>query len=454
MNTIKTMKSFSIGRLLKPGVCIVLLSASLDVLQAQTGHNATLSLTLNDAIRHAKNSNKLVGVLKTEQAANGLDLEDARMGVLPRVHSNASYQRYTNVTVFDGVWSDPKGIPKPPVPDAGALSLEAGFNLYAGGRQRAVITDMQHKHELASINTKEQESNIGLQVALQYLDLIRLYFQEQLITDQIERAKTRAKNISSFYTNGKVTKSDLLRAEVQLSNVLLNEIANKNDYLVSNQRLNTLLNIDPYTKIIPSDTVSLNLQDSLELAALLKDYSSTFSILKAQKNIELQENRTKLAKSFNLPAVSLFAGYGFNYPNTMIFPPVAQTIAVGTAGVKITYEISSLYHNKHRVRSSRLREAALKDQKGWIEDNVKQEAQALAIKYNEAMNRLTVIKKSIEQAEINYNIQNTKYVNQLTLLTDLLEADNLYQETQFNYIQANIAALSIYYRLLFITGKL
>lgn len=448
------MKSFSIGRLLKPGVCIVLLSASLDVLQAQTGHNATLSLSLNDAIRHAKNSNKLVGVLKIEQAATGLDLEDARMGVLPRIHSNASYQRYTNVTVFDGVINDPKGIPKPPGPDAGALSLEAGFNLYAGGRQRAVITDLLYKQELAAINTKEQEANTGLQVALHYLDLIRLYFQEKLIADQIERARTRSKNISSFYTNGKVTKSDLLRAEVQLSNVLLSEITNKNDYLVSNQRLNTVLNLDPYTIIIPSDTVSLYLQDSLELASLLKDFSNTFSILKAQKNIELQENRTKMVKAFNLPAVSLFAGYGFNYPNTMMFPPVAQTIAVGTAGVKVTYEISSLYHNKHRLRSSRLRETALKDQKGWIEDNVKQEAQALAIKYNEAMNRLSVIKKSIEQAEINYNIQNTKYVNQLTLLTDLLEADNLYQETRFNYIQANIAALSIYYRLLFITGKL
>ena len=66
---------------------------------------------------------------------------------------------------------------------------------------------------------------------------------------------------------------------------------------------------------------------------------------------------------------------------------------------------------------------------------------------------MRVIKKSIEQAEANYNIQNIKYANQLTLLTDLLEADNLYQESRLNYIQANIAALSIYYRLLFITGK-
>jgi outer membrane protein len=414
----------------------------------------TIKLSLNEAIRQAKESNRLVGVLKTEENAAKSDLEEAKTGALPRIHTNASYQRYTKVTIFEGVFGGSHTINKPPNANGGNLALESSFNLYAGGRQRSVVTDMKHKNELASINTKEQEANIGLQVSLQYLDMVRLYFQEQLIQDQISRARTRAQNIAAFYKNGKVTKSDLLRADVLLSNVLLSATANENDYLISNQRLNTLLNLDRSAKVIPVDTTSLHLADSLSVEALLKDYSGTYAILKAKKGIELQENRTKLARSFNQPSVALMAGYGFNYPNTIIFPPKAETFAVGLAGVKLSYDISALYQNKHKVRSSRLRETALKQQKEWIEDNVQQEAQALAVKYHEAVNRMMVVQKSIEQAEANYNIQNTKYLNQLSLLTDLLEADNLYQESRFNYIQANVAALSIYYRLLFITGKL
>jgi len=434
------------GIIFRLGICLFCLSTSV---KAQTIH-----LSLNEAIRQAKEQNRLVGVLKTEESATRLDLEEAKTGALPRINTNASYQRYTKITIFDGVLGESHTINKPPNANGGNLALESSFNLYAGGRQRSVVTDMKHKNELASINTKEQEANIGLQVTLQYLDMIRLYFQEQLIKDQIDRARTRSKNIAAFYTNGKVTKSDLLRADVLLSNVLLSETANLNDYLISNQRLNTLLNLDMSTKIIPVDTTSLNLADSLSVDGLLKDYSGTYAILKAKKGIELQENRTKLAKSFNQPSVALMAGYGFNYPNTVIFPPKAETFAVGLAGIKVSYDISALYHNKHKVRSSRLRETALKQQKEWIEDNVQQEARALAVKYNEAVNRMLVVQKSIEQAKANYNIQNTKYLNQLSLLTDLLEADNLYQESRFNYIQANVAALSIYYRLLFITGKL
>lgn len=423
-------------------------------LKAQTPDSASLKLSLQDAIRQAKTSNKAVGALKTEEKAAQADLADARTGTLPRITGNASYQRYTKVTLFDGVLDDPHQIPKPPDPNAGSLGLEAAFNLYSGGRQRAVITDMQRKSELASIDTREQEGSIALQVTLQYLDMIRLYFQAQLIDDQVTRARLRAKNINAFYANGKVTKSDVLRADVSLSNVLLSEDANGNDYRISNQKLNMLLNLDRSTRIIPVDTSSLIRPDSMELEKLSTDVSGTYAILKVRKHIELQENRTKLTKSFQLPTVALFGGYGFNYPNTLVFPPKPQTFGVGLVGVRLSYDISSLYQNKNKVRSSVLRETRLKQQQEWITDNVQQETQALTIKYNEALNRLQVTKKSIEQAETNYNIQNTKYANQLTLLTDLLEADNLFQESRVNYIQANIAALAIYYRLLFITGKL
>lgn len=448
------MKIFSIECLVKPGICLLLLCATVVKLNAQHVDSSTVKFSLEGAIRYAKASNKLIGVMKTEENAAQLDLEDARMGALPRIVSNASYQRFTKVTLYKDVLGESHTITKPPNANAGGLNIEAGYNLYSGGRQRAVIADLKHKEELAVLNTKEQEANIGLQVTLQYLDMVRVLFQARLIKDQIARAETRSKNITAYYANGKVTKSDLLRAEVLLANALLSETANKNDYLISNQRLNTLLNLDECTKIIPLDTVLLELPGSVEFEAIMKDVSGTWSIVKAGKNIELQKNRIVLAKSSNLPTITLFGGYGFNYPNTLVFPPQAQTVAVGTVGVRVTYDISSLYQNKNKVKAAIVRETVLKQQKDWLEDNVLQEIKALAIKYDETAKRMLVIKKNIEQAEANYNIINLKYSNQLSLLTDLLDADNLYQESRYNYIQAHIAALSIYYRMLFITGKL
>ena len=62
--------------------------------------------------------------------------------------------------------------------------------------------------------------------------------------------------------------------------------------------------------------------------------------------------------------------------------------------------------------------------------------------------------KSIEQATANLKIVSTKYFNQLALLTDLLDADNLYLESSFNLVKAQTDATGYYYRLLYATGKL
>src|ERR1044072_4046181 len=180
------MKIYSIGCLVKPGICIMLLCATVIGLNAQQVESSTVKFSLEGAIRYAKASNKLIGVMKTEENAAHLDLEDARMGALPRIASNATYQRFTKVTLYKDVLGESHTITKPPNANAGGLNIEAGFNLYSGGRHRAVINDLKHKEELAGINTKEQEANIGLQVALQYLDMVRVYYQEQLIKDQIE----------------------------------------------------------------------------------------------------------------------------------------------------------------------------------------------------------------------------------------------------------------------------
>jgi outer membrane protein TolC len=448
------METISIQNIIKTGIYLLCLGVTTPNLKAQTADSPAVSLSLEDVIRHAKEANKLIGVLRTEESAAEADLWDGRMGALPRILSSASYQRYTKITLYDGVLGDSREVTKAPNANAGALNLEASFNLYAGGRQRSVVSDLQYKSELASVNTREQEASIGMQAALQYLDIIRIYFQQQLIADQVARARERSKNIDALYANGKVTKSDVLRADVLLSNVLLGEAAYTNDYRISNQKLNTLLNLPEFTRLIPADTTSLTLADTSEIEKLLGDYSGTYALLKIQKNIDVQQNRIKLTRSFNRPTVTLFGGYGLNYPNTLMFPPMAQTVAVGQAGVRLSYEISSLYQNRNKTKAARLREAALRQQKEWITDNVQQEANALALKYHEGLNRIVVTQKSVEQAEANYRIQNTKYFNQLGLLTDLLEADNLYQESRFNYVQAHISALSIYYRLLFVVGKL
>ncbi|HWW40204.1 TolC family protein, partial [Pedobacter sp.] len=89
-----------------------------------------------------------------------------------------------------------------------------------------------------------------------------------------------------------------------------------------------------------------------------------------------------------------------------------------------------------------------------VSDNTREYIQSLVIRYGHSLHKIDVIDKSIEQARANYKIVSTKYQNQLALLTDLLDADNLYQEARFNLVHAQIEATIIYYNILYSTGKI
>lgn len=415
------------------------------LLSAQVPEGA---LTLNDAIRISKENNRTVGISKTELQAAEADYQDAENGRLPSFFVNAGYQRFSDVTFYEHGLSSSHTIPKLPDSNGGNAGIEGAFILYSGGRQRAVIAESSYKKELATISLSEQAGSIGLQTATQYLDLVRLYHLKKLIADQRKRAELRLKNITAFYNNQRITKNDLLRAEVALSNITLGQSQNENDIRISSQKLALLLNTDDAT-IIPADSIVQLDEKELSFQA-----QNPYPLQKLDMNLKIQSARTQFTKAAYLPSLQLVSAYGFNYPNNLFPVPVAQTYSVGFVGARLSYNLSSVYQNKNKVKAIELRTSSLEQQKQWVGENIRQETDALLIKYNEALERVKVNEQSIRQAKANLEITNNKYLNQLALLTDLLDADNLYQETRYSYITAQTNALVLYYRILFIQGLL
>jgi outer membrane protein TolC len=307
----------------------------------------------------------------------------------------------------------------------------------------------------AKLNPRDQSGNIALQTADQYLDLVKLNDLQKFILDQLKRAQTRLNNINTLYKNQKVTRSDVLRAEVTLSNVQLALKQNENDITIANQKLDVLINVPDSVRISPVDSAGMPKPEALSLLPFIEAAGvSSYSVQKAAENVETQRARLKVVQSANMPSLSFYSAYGINYPNFLVFPPVNQAYAIGFVGLKAQYSISSLYHNKSKVAAGKLRVKELEVRQEAYTDEVKTEIKSYYVKYAEALTRISVNEHSVVQAQVNYRIVNTKYLNQLSLLTDLLDADNLYQESRFNLVKAQTDALAIYYHILYTSGNL
>jgi outer membrane protein TolC len=434
-------------------ITTLMLSTTVVTAQERAGNRYKLSLA--EAVQFAKNQNKWVEAANIEENAAGEDRKDAYDAALPTINVGSSYQRFSDLTLFSQGLSHSTTIPLPPTKNAAALGLDASFNIYSGGRQRALQKEENSRFKLAKLNTRDQSGNIALQTANQYLDLVKLNDLQKFIQDQLKRAQSRLKNINSLYKNQKVTRSDVLRAEVTLSNVQLSLQQNENDIAIANQKLDVLINVPDSVQISPADSAGMPKPESSSLLPLIEASGvSSYSVQKAAESIEVQRARLKSVRSNGKPSLSFYTAYGINYPNYLVFPPVNQAYALGFVGLKAQYNISSLYHNRSKVAAGKLRVKELEVQQAAYTDNVRTEAKSYYIKYGEALTRISVNEHSVEQAEVNYRIVNNKYLNQLALLTDLLDADSLYQESRFNLVRAQTDALAIYYHILYTSGNL
>jgi len=412
-------------------------------------------LSLEEALTLAGAKNKWIDIDKIEELAARAEKKDTRLMALPQFEAKASYLRYSNLSVYEDGLSERNSAPRYPTPNEASLGLEGIFNVYSGGRIKAIQEQQSVKTNIASLNVKERSGSIKLQAASYYLGLIRLYDLKRFTTDQLKRAELRLKNITTLYKNQKVTKSDVLRAEVMLSNVQLDLASTENDIRISGQKLAVLLNLPQSIIILPKDSAAMIKPSANELEALVKTKGEVaFNILRSDQSIALNQSILKLTRSYNMPTLNLVTAYGFNYPNFLFKPAVDQMYAIGFVGIKAQYSISSLYENKHKVAAVKWRlNRAEKEKEAQLDDKL-QEIESYYIKYSEALNRIGVNQKSIQQAKSNYEIMSTKYFNQLALLTDLLDADNLFQGSRFNLVNSQVEAMMIYYRMLYSTGRL
>jgi outer membrane protein len=436
--------------------CIVLLFALTSSARSFLyGQPKPLRLSLRDALGLVREKNKLVGVSRLDQTAVEEDLKDSRNATLPRVGFVSNYQRFSRLTLFrNGLTGDYSSL-RDPEPTSADFGVDASYTLFAGGRLRSAIEEQVIRRDIASLNTLDQTGNASLQVVAGYLDILRLDEQDSLIADQIKRAETRLKNIRALYENQKVTRSDVLRAEVILSNEKLSREATENDIGIATDHLGVLLALPAGTRITLTDSAGDNEPEPASLQALVAGAAiHSYAIIRIQDLIKLQDNGLRSIKSGYYPTVQFFSAYGLNYPNFLVYPYVDQFYMLGFVGLRLQYDISSLYENRHKESAARIRQTSLQLQQSAITDAVNQEARALAIKYGEALDRIRVAQASIEQTRVNYKIVTSKYFNQLALLTDLLDADNLFLESRLDLIRSQTDALVFYYRLLYISGNL
>ena len=159
----------------------------------------------------------------------------------------------------------------------------------------------------------------------------------------------------------------------------------------------------------------------------------------------LAENDIRLTKANYLPSLSLHAG------NTLA-RPLSTTLADmynnnWNIGLSLSYNLSSLYQNKHKMHEARQTVQLQKYAEELLMQNVRIQIRTAYTRHKEALNRIEALKLSVSQAEENYRIVQNRYLNQLSILTDLLDASSVRLDAELQLTVARTQAIYTYYEL-------
>lgn len=172
----------------------------------------------------------------------------------------------------------------------------------------------------------------------------------------------------------------------------------------------------------------------------------------ARYNTLLAKNDILIARADYLPSLSLRAANTLARPLTTSMEDVFANN--WNVALSLSYNLSSLFQNNHKMHEARHYVNLRKNWEEQVMQNIRVQVRSAFIRHNEALDRVHALILSVTQAEENYRIVRNRYMNQLSILTDLLDASNVRLEAELQLTNARTEVVYTYYQLLRSCGNL
>jgi outer membrane protein TolC len=268
-----------------------------------------------------------------------------------------------------------------------------------------------------------------------------------VIKDNLAQSRHQDSVFSRLEENGLLARNDLLKSELQTSNIELTLLDAENNLKIANVNMDLMLGL-PETTVIQTDLTEFDKQFSEKT---IDEYEQL--ALQNRKDVQALSFRRKaatsgiaIAKAEQYPTVALTGGYiAANIPHLLTI-----TNAVNV-GIGLQYNLS-FWKSKAQIAEARSKEKELIADQAQLVDEIRLHINQDFENYLLSKRKTDVYKKAVVQAEENYRITKNKYDNALVNTSDLLEANVSVLQSKINLAVAKADVLLAYSKLLEASG--
>ena len=283
--------------------------------------------------------------------------------------------------------------------------------------------------EASELQLEASEDQVELTTEQYYWQMVSLKEKQQTLKAVLDMLETLEKDVSNMVRVGAVNRNDLLQVQLRKGEVETAQLELENGLATVSQLLaqhigktgETIDVVSSATEDVPELPVGLRQDHQTALAA-----TPQYRLL--EKNVESHRLQHKLKVGQNMPNVGVGASYSYND----FFEKSSSAMVFAAVQVPI----SGWWGGSHAIKKQKL---ALQDAQEQMEDN----GQKLVIRMNNAWaavetshKKLLIAHDAIEQAEENLRLNRDYYRVGSTKMSDLLLAQQQYQQARDRYTDA------------------
>jgi outer membrane protein TolC len=413
------------------------------------------SLSLKETIDLSlKNSHLLkASDARNDQAA--AQVQQALNNRLPNATISGAYMYMTNPTISlktnsnkNDTSANKQSFPKVNQAMYGIVNLS--LPIFAGGKIKYGIESAKYLEQATILDAEKDKEAVILNTINAYINLYKASVTVDVVKENLNQSIHQDSVFSRLEENGLLARNDLLKSELQTSNIEL-----------------SLLDAQSNLK---TATVNMDLMIGYPETTVLKIDSTDFTKIPAIKTIDeyeqmaLQNRKDVLALSFRKKA----AATGISLAKADLSPTIALTggyiaadipgfLTITNAvniGVGLQYNIGSLWKTKAKIAQAKSKETELIENEAQLSDAVRLEVNRDFENFFLSQKKTDVYKKAVIQAEENYRITKNKYDNALVNTKELLDANVSLLQSKINLAVAKADVLLSYSKLLETAGIL
>ena len=406
------------------------------------------TLTMKEAIDQSLKNSKQLKLSSARIAEAVAATKEATERRLPDANISGSYLRLTkpniNIKSQSSGGSDSSAISPGKVSSALYGMATVSMPIYAGSKVKYGIESAKYLEQAVKLDADNDRQGVILNTIAAYINLYKANAAVKLVEENLVQSRQRDTDFGNLEKNGLLARNDLLKAQLETSNLELSLLDAQNNIQLANVNMNLMLGLPEGTKLIID---SASMQQPGEYKTIAEYEQIADSSRNDWKALSYRQKAAtaavKIAKGDYYPSIAVTGGY--------VAADIPKFLTITNAfniGIGVKYSLSSLWKTDSKVQQAKAQEQQLLVNQSMLTDEIHLSINKAYQDYLSGLKKIDVYNKAVEQASENYRINKNKYNNNLLTLTDLLDADLAQLQARLNLAFAQADVVLAYHTLL------